>query len=221
MLPPTDSAPPCTPSAPFFSDPPAVAVSYHLAALAPHYSRGVFFQRRLLVPAAWVHAIFGPGAVGAVGLLRQGPHSTVVCHRAARVWWRRRPWIACHAAVAAVGPAVLARSGGGGFSVPSLPLSFLSRHSIARGVHSGGFIPPGQCFHSVGVDALRRLDSPSHSLAVPPRGVPPLRRHFCYLRLPPLWRVCPPLCRPRGPPLLLPLHRSRLPGFPACRRTSP
>ena len=34
--------------------------------------------------------------------------------------------------------------------------------------HSGGFVPLGQFFHSGGVSSPRQLDSPSHSLAIPP-----------------------------------------------------
>ena len=55
-----------------------------------------------------------------------------------------------------------------GGSVPSPPPSVLLRQSVALSVHSGVFISPGQCFHSGGVNALRRLDPPSQSLAVPP-----------------------------------------------------
>ena len=61
----------------------------------------------------------------------------------------------------------------GGGSIPSPAPSVLTRHSVSLGGHSGGFISPGQCVHSRGVDDLRRLESPSHSLGVPP-GV------FCY-----------------------------------------
>ena len=111
---------------------------------------------------------FGTGVVGAVGLPRQGPQAVVVCRRAARVWCRRRPQPARHAVISAVGPAVRDRSGGGWGSIPSPPPSVLPHIYIALSVHSGGFVPLGQCVHSRGVNALQRLDSPSHSLAVPP-----------------------------------------------------
>ena len=56
----------------------------------------------------------------------------------------------------------------GGFPSPPRPNPNPPRCSVALGVHFSNFVPPGQCVHSRGVDSLRRLDSPSHSLAVPP-----------------------------------------------------
>ena len=55
-----------------------------------------------------------------------------------------------------------------GGSAPSPPLSVLPRNSVSLGSPSGGFVPPGQLFHSGGVDAHWRLDSPSHFLAISP-----------------------------------------------------
>ena len=55
-----------------------------------------------------------------------------------------------------------------GVSVPSLPLSVLPRDSLTLGGSSGGFVPTGKLVHSGGVDALRQLDSLSHSLLLPP-----------------------------------------------------
>ena len=56
----------------------------------------------------------------------------------------------------------------GEVSVPSLPPSAPPRHSVSLGGHSGGFVPPWQLFHSRGINAPWKLNSPHHSLAPPP-----------------------------------------------------
>ena len=73
-----------------------------------------------------------------------------------------------HLLVDAAGSALNGCSGGRGVSVPSLPPPVLPRHYLSLGGHSGGFVPPGQLVYSRGVNALRQLDPPSHSLAVLP-----------------------------------------------------
>ena len=112
-----------------------------------------------------------PGAIGADGMLDQDPRTSVVRHRAP-LWVRRAsvpgppvrsssPLLALRALVARVVE---------GVSILSLPPSVFPRHSIILSDHSGGFVPPEQLCHSGGVDALRRLDSPLHSLSPPPPG---------------------------------------------------
>ena len=58
--------------------------------------------------------------------------------------------------------------GGWGFSIPSMPPYLCTHHSVAFEGQYGGFVPPGQIFHSGGVGAPWQLDPPSHSLATPP-----------------------------------------------------
>ena len=72
-----------------------------------------------------------------------------------------------HPLVAAAGSVRLFFSGGGGFlssscplpSSPIIPSPLVGTPEVLS--------PPGQLFHSGGVNALRQLDSPSHSLMVP------------------------------------------------------
>ena len=56
-----------------------------------------------------------------------------------------------------------------GFMFPPCPPSVLPQNYFSFCGNLRGFIPLRQLFHSGGVDALRQLDSPSHSLAPPPR----------------------------------------------------
>ena len=79
-----------------------------------------------------------------------------------------RPWPACPHLVSAAVSAHFDLSGSAMVSVPYLPPSVLSWNSVSLWGHSGGLIPPEQLFHSGGVDAPWRLDSPSHSLEIPP-----------------------------------------------------
>ena len=111
----------------------------------------------------------GSGAVGAGGMPCWVPCADVIL-RHAPLWarQRRRPMPAHPLIVAAAGYLCPGCSGGGGVLFPSLPLSVLPRFTLAHGCHSGGFVTPGQLYHSGGVDALWQLDSPTHSLVVPP-----------------------------------------------------
>ena len=126
---------------------------------------------QLAVLTAQLHAVFGPGAVGTVRMPVQGPLAVSV-RRRAPLWDRRcrKPRPARHYLVAAAGSARLGCSGGGGVSIPSPPLYVLPWESFSLSEHPGCFSPKGKLFHYGGVNYLRRLDYPYHSLAVPPGG---------------------------------------------------
>ena len=147
--------------------------------------------------------MLGPGAVGAVGMPGLSIRAVSV-RRRSPLWarWRRWPQPVCRPLVSSPSSARLGFLSGGGVSVPYLPLSVLLRNSFSLVGHSGGFVPPGHLLHSRGIDALRLLDSPSHSLTVPP------------------W-IFPPLLRPCGPPSCPTLLRTLRPGFTAVRQTFP
>ena len=120
-------------------------------------------------PLTWVSAVAGFTDGSTVGTPMLGICAVSVRRRA--LLWdqrRRRTQPAHHPLVAANGSARLGFSGGGGVSVPSLPPPVLPWHFFSLGWHPKGFVPPRELFHSGGVNALWRLDSSSHSLAIPP-----------------------------------------------------
>ena len=84
-------------------------------------------------------------------------------------WHRRRPGSFVIPLSPSLAPCALVSRVVGEDSFPYLPLSVLPRHYFSLGGHPRGFVPLGQLLHSVGVNSLWRLDSPSPSLAVPPR----------------------------------------------------
>ena len=107
-----------------------------------------------------------PGAVGAMGIPVNAYLVAFDLCRACCGSRRHRPdrhFFANSAVIDRLGVSV-----GGGVSVSPPPSSIRPWHSISLGGHSGGFIPLGQLFHSRGVNYPWRLDSPSHSLAIPP-----------------------------------------------------
>ena len=133
--------------------------------------------------------------------------SSISFYRASLWNLRRRQILPARHLLSAAGVAApLGVLGGWGVSVLYLPPFVRPWHSVSLEGHSGGFLPLGQLLHSGGVGAPRRLNLPSHSPEIP-RGFPPLRRpqgpHLCL----PLQRTCWPGFLLAGHPLTLPFFR--------------
>ena len=115
-----------------------------------------------------MHAVFGPGAVGAIRLPRRGPalllSDSVPLGRGStsvlgpHVMPLLLPYTLLYALAWAV-KRFLSPSYPR-LSSPVTPLPLVSTPEVSS--------PLGQSVHSGGVNALRRLDCPSHSWAVPP-----------------------------------------------------
>ena len=88
----------------------------------------------------------------------------IACH--APLWDLHRHCLLLvrHLLSAAGFAAPLAVSGGWGVSVTSLPPFVRPGFYVALEGYYGGFVPPGQLFHSEGLCAPWQLESPSHSL---------------------------------------------------------
>ena len=154
----------------------------------PHFGcvalRPLRRQQALLV----ARALLGPGAVSAA-IMTFSAHLCVPIslslYRDPRCAWRCRRLVSAQNVLSMPGcGGPIGVPGGWGVSIYYLTLSFCPQHSVTLEGHSGGFVTPGQLFHSRSVDTLRRLDSPSHSLTNPPQGFLPLQipppPHMCF-----------------------------------------
>ena len=131
------------------------------------------YARRASTPCSGLASSALSGCLCSVYALSTGP---VPC---ALLWVQCRPQPALHPLVSAALSARLGVSGGGGVSVPSPPPS----PEVSPP-------PPGQLFHSGGVNTLWQLDSPSYSLATPLGDFPPTRRTCSPHPCPPHMRTC-------------------------------